>query len=75
MRTLDWFRKNWMIIIFIFSSVVIWTTQRNTVDGHTDEIKSLKLSDTIISSQNNQILVELAGIRSDLSWLKQNLNK
>jgi len=68
-------KANWVIIVFVFGSFAAWVTLTNKVESHAQEIKALQLVDNATMSSNNQILVELSGIRADLIWLKNNLNK
>jgi len=65
--------RYWVLIVVVFVTISAWVTLSNKVDSHTDDIKSLKASDIATTAINNQILVELAKIQSDLSWLKQNI--
>ncbi len=74
-QTMEWIRKNYIIIAFIVTSITMWTTLVNKVDSHSDEIRGLRAVDTVAAASNSQILVELSGIRADLVWLKNNLNK
>lgn len=73
--TLEWIRKYWVIIVFIFMSFAAWITLTNKVDSHSADIEALRATDTTNIAINNQILVKLSGIESDLFWLKNNLNK
>lgn len=68
-------KSNWIFILFIFASFATWVTLTNKVDSHTESIEALHRVDAVTTASNNQILVELSGIRADLFWLKNNLNK
>ena len=70
---LDYIMKYWVVLVFIFGSIAAWVTLNGKVDAHTTDIQSLKASDVSSAAVNNQILVELSAIRTDLLWLKNNL--
>lgn len=74
---LQWILKYWVILFFIVGSITVWTTVRNTVDGHTEQIKLLQeevaKDRTNVGVFQSQILVELAGIKKDLEWIKNNV--
>jgi hypothetical protein len=71
--TLDYVVKYWVVWVFIFGSIAAWVTLNGKVDAHTNDIQSLKSADVSSGVVNNQILVELSAIRTDLLWLKNNL--
>lgn len=66
----QWVLKYWVIIVFLIGSVTVWTTLKNTVDGHTNDIVGVKKDLVTAINANNQILVELSAIRTDLLWIK-----
>lgn len=72
---IEWILKYWVVLVFLVMSIGAWVTLSNKVESHTDSIKSLHAADVTAAALNNQVLVELSGIRADLMWLKANLNK
>lgn len=65
--------KYWPIVVTLLGVFAGLVTLNNKVDGHTEDIRGLKAADVHASTVNNQILVELSAIRTDLLWLKNNI--
>lgn len=72
LNAIDFIVKYWVVLVFLFGTLTAWVTLNSKVDAHSDEIQSLKVSNALSATTNNQILVELSGIRADLVWLKNN---
>lgn len=65
--------KHWPLVVVAVSSIVAWTTMKTTVEGQTDDIRALKITQEQQGQASNQILVQLAAIQTDLQWIKSQL--
>ena len=62
-------KSNWMIIIFIGSLIVGWTTFNARLTQAENEIDQLSQ----VVTQINQINISLAEMRRDISYIKSNI--
>ena len=72
-RVIKFIKENWFVIVFVFSMVVAWTNLGNAVTQSSERITALEIKSIAIDKSQNQILVELAGIKSDLLWIRDKI--
>lgn len=69
MDLLKYLKSNWILIAFIGSLVIGWTTFNSRLASA--EIKITELQ--VVVAQINQIQVDIAVIKQDITWIKKNV--
>lgn len=70
-RTLRFLKENWMGIVFIAGLIVTWTNLKNTQANSQERITSLETKVASVDASQNEILVQLSQIQTDVSWLRK----
>ena len=66
----------WLPLLILGVGIVAtWTTLKNTSAAQEEKITSLETRTRAAEVSNNQILVQLSQIQSDLSWIRKSLDK
>lgn len=65
--------KYWQLIIAIIMVVAGWVTIQNKQASADLRIEKIEVAQLTSNAKNTEILVQLSGIQSDLSWIKATL--
>lgn len=69
----QWILKYWVLIVALFLTVGAWTTLNNKVQSQGLDIEGLKASNVSAVATNNQILVQLSAIQTDINWIREKI--
>jgi len=68
-------KENWVILFFIASLIVTWTRFEVSLGTLEERVVTLETRSEKSIEVQNQILVQLSQIQTDLSWIRSNLAK
>lgn len=74
-KFLDLISRWWVILAFLVSMIVMWTNLQAQVATNTKNIQTLYAKDQTITTDQNQIQVQLSQIQTDIQWIKTTLSR
>lgn len=72
---LKFLRNYWIIIAFIVSIIVQWTTVNSQIVQSDKRITSLETKTDNINDSQLDIQVRLSQIQTDILWIKENIKR
>jgi hypothetical protein len=65
--------KYWPLIMVVISVIIMFANQSSSIENNTERITALELSDRASRDAQNQMLVQLSQIQTDIQWIKNQL--
>lgn len=72
---LTFVRENWLLLAFFAGLVTTWVNFQNVQESASNKIATLEQHMSSVDTNQSQILVQLAQIQTDLSWIRKQIQK